>query len=96
MPYTKQEDRTQPMMDAIAHLTDEINTKGDLNFVICELVAQLILKTKISYTQMSEWIDALPDAEDELRRRLLHPYETLKEDQNGDVPSFVEILRKMG
>lgn len=91
MPYIKQEDRTQNMMDAIAVLADEINAKGDLNFVICELVGQLILKGKIGYTEVSNWIDTLPDAEDELRRRLLHPYEDQKIEENGDVPSFKQI-----
>jgi hypothetical protein len=91
MPYTKQEARTPYMMDAIAVLTDEVKAKGDLNFVICELVGQLILKGKIGYTEISNWIDTLPDAEDELRRRLLHPYENDKIKENGDVPSFAQI-----
>jgi hypothetical protein len=93
MPYIKPEDRSDNMLDAIAHLADEINTKGDLNFVVCELLGQLILKTKISYTQISNWIDALPDAEDEARRRLLHPYEDKKKESNGDVPSFIEVMK---
>ena len=95
MPYIKPEDRTAYMMDAIAHLVDEINVKGDLNFVICETVGQLILAGKIGYTEISNWIDTLPDAEDELRRRLLHPYEDQKIRENGDVPSFFKIMEKM-
>jgi hypothetical protein len=95
MPYTHPKDRTENMMGAIAVLADEINLKGDLNFVICELVGQLILKSKIGYSNMSEWIDTLPDAEDELRRRLLHQYEDKKIVENGDVPAFIEILEKI-
>jgi hypothetical protein len=95
MPYTKPEDRTPYMMDAIAALSDEIKAKGDLNFVICELIGELILKGKIGYTEISNWIDTLPDAEDELRRRLLHPYEDDKKFENGDVPAFIEVLQKI-
>jgi hypothetical protein len=92
MPYIKPEDRTAYMMDAIATLADEINAKGDLNFVICETVGQLILAGKIGYTEISNWIDTLPDAEYELRRRLLDKYENNKIFENGDVPSFTKIL----
>ena len=54
-----------------------------------------ILNTKISYTQISEWIDGVDGAENELRRRLLDPYEDLKIEENGDVPSFIKILEEM-
>ena len=94
MPYTLDEDRERQKA-AIAILTDAIQSKGDLNYTICELVGQLILKTKISYTQISEWIDGVHGAERELTRRILGPYEDLKIQQNGDVESFVEILEKM-
>jgi len=94
MPYILEKDR--PKFDiAIQHLSETINAKGDLNYAICELVGRLILKTKISYTQISEWIDAVDGAENELRRRLLDPYEGLKIIENGDVPSFITILDKM-
>jgi hypothetical protein len=94
MPYIKDEDR--PKFDeAIETLTSIIEAKGDLNYTICELTGQLILKTKISYTQISEWIDGVDGAENELRRRLLDPYEDLKIIENGDVPSFITILQQM-
>ena len=94
MPYIAKEGR--PILDIPIHvLSNEIKSKGDLNYVICELVGQLILNTKISYTQISEWIDAVDGAENELRRRLLDPYEVLKMIENGDVPSFTTILDKM-
>ena len=83
------------MDKAIQELTDLIKAKGDLNYAICELVGRLILKTKISYTQISEWIDGVDGAENELRRRMLDPYENLKIAENGDVPSFVTITTRM-
>ncbi len=95
MPYIKQEDRTDNITNAISVLVKEISVKGDLNYVICELVGKLIVKDGISYTTMSNWIDTLPDAEAELRRRLLDLYENLKIKENGDVPSFEVIIRLM-
>ena len=95
MPYILDEDR--PKFDkAIEDLTSIIDAKGDLNYTICELVGQLILKTKISYTQISEWIDGVHGAERELTRRLLNPYEDIKIEENGDVPSFITIIERMG
>jgi len=94
MPYIKDEDRKH-IDHAIENLIPFIQSKGDLNYTICEMVGQLILNTKISYTQISEWIDAVDGAENELRRRLLDPYEVLKMIENGDVPSFTTILDKM-
>jgi len=94
MPYIAEEGR--PALNIpIQNLAELIESKGDLNYVICELVGELILKTKISYTQISEWIDAVDGAENELRRRLLDPYEDIKIFDNGDVPSFIQILRNM-
>ena len=94
MPYIKDEDRLK-FDGAVAILTDMINAKGDLNYLVCELVGRLILKTKISYTQISEWIDGVHGAERELTRRLLDPYEDIKTKENGDVPSFITILTRM-
>ncbi|MHA1815232.1 MAG: DUF6899 family protein [Candidatus Heimdallarchaeaceae archaeon] len=94
MPYILDEDR--PKFDkAIEVLTGIVNAKGDLNYTVCELVGRLILKTKISYTQISEWIDGVHGAERELTRRLLNPYEDIKIEENGDVQSFETILMLM-
>ncbi len=95
MPYIPEKEKNE-MSDYIENLRVFIESKGDLNYVICELVGRLIVDSdKISYTQMSEWIDAVHDAETELRRRLLFPYEDLKIEENGDVPSFIRILERM-
>jgi len=92
MPYITDEEKRE-MSDAIGGLKIFIESKGDLNYAICELVGRLILDDdRLSYTTMSEWIDAVHDAEAELRRRLLDRYEDLKMDENGDVPSFISII----
>ena len=51
MPYIKVENR-RIFDESINVLSNFITHKGDLNYIICELVGQLILSTKISYTQM--------------------------------------------
>ena len=94
MPYTKPEDRT--MKEVIKELVDHIKVKGDLNYTVCEIVGQLCLRDGgLGYTTTSNWIDAVHGAERELTRRLLGPYEDLKAEQNGDVESFIELLRTM-
>ena len=94
MPYTKKEDRTGAIKNSIAILSQEIKNKGDLNYTICELTAQLILKTGgMGYTNISNWIDGVHGAERELTRRLLNPYEDLKIKENGDVESFKKLLK---
>jgi len=93
MPYITQEDRTFFMKKGILILSDMVKSKGDLNYVICELVGQLCLRDGgLGYTTTSNWIDAVHGAERELTRRLLGPYEDLKSEQNGDVESFIELL----
>lgn len=94
MPYIKDKDK-QEMSNAIEDIKAFIISKGDLNYAICELVGRVILEGKISYTKISEWIDAVHDAEEELRRRLLNPYEDIKMFENGDVPSFTGILERI-
>ena len=96
MPYIKPEDRTPDMINSIACLVNEIKNKGDLNYTICQLTAELILKTGgMGYTNVSNWIDGVHGAERELTRRLLNPYEDIKENENGDVEGFVVLLAEL-
>ena len=92
MPYIKDEEKVT-FEETIHKLSTFITNKGHLNYAICELVGILIVQTGVSYTNMSEKIDTVHDAENELRRRLLNPYEDLKIKENGDVPSFQHILQ---
>lgn len=95
MPYTLDKDRKE-IRKIIPTLVEHIKVKGDLNYTICELVGQLCLRDGgLSYTSTSNWIDGVDGAERELTRRLLAPYEKLKETQNGDVESFVTLLETM-
>jgi hypothetical protein len=94
MPYIKKEKREE-MDENITNLLWQIKTKGDLNYVICELVGRLILETGINYTNISEKIGAVHDAETELRRRILNIYEDRKLLENCDVESFNEIINNL-
>lgn len=94
MPYTKQVDRNKVDL-LINEMSKQITAKGDLNYAICELVAQLILKSGgLSYTSVSNWIDGVHGAERELTRRLLNTYEDEKIAENGDVKTFEILLRR--
>lgn len=96
MPYTAQEARTAEMKKAISSLVQEIENKGDLNYVICELTGWMMLKTGgMSYTNVSNWIDGVHGAERELTRRLLNPYEDEKIKENGDLKSFIQLLSQL-
>lgn len=93
MPYILGQDRTPAMKEAIGALVDEIKVKGDLNYVVCEIVGRLCMRDGgISYTSTSNWIDGVHGAERELSRRLLAPYEDLKKEQNSDVESFEKLV----
>lgn len=95
MPYTPEE-RRQLQYEPIRLLTRFIKDKGDLNHAICELTAMVILETGgMSYTNVSEWVDAVNGARKEMERRLLAPYETEKMKENGDVRSFVTLLQQI-
>jgi hypothetical protein len=95
MPYTKENDRVG-QYDPIEELAREIKVKGDLNHAICELTALVILRHGgMGYANVSEWVDAVGGAHDEMRRRLLDPYEDEKIMENGDVRSFVKLLQQL-
>jgi hypothetical protein len=49
----------------------------------------------MSYTNVSNWIDAVNGAGKEMERRLLAPYENDKILENGDVRSFKELLKQV-
>lgn len=92
MPYIEQEDRKK-FKGHIKALAELINNKGEMNYVISELVGSWIVKRKLfSYNGISNAISAVHDAEIELNRRILVPYEVGKIMLNEDLDSFKEIL----
>lgn len=64
---------------------DDKIAKGQLNYVIYAIVKRFTEKHGEGYFKISNMIGAVHDSEDELRRRLLYPYEDKVIIKNGDV-----------
>ena len=64
---------------------DEKQAKGDLNYIIYSLVKRFTKSHGEGYFKISNMIGAVHDAEDELKRRLLHKYEDQAIEKNGDI-----------
>jgi hypothetical protein len=92
MPYIEQKDRVK-FKKHIKALAELIENKGEMNYVISELVGAWIVRRRLfSYIGISNAISAAHDAEIELNRRILLPYEVGKIMVNEDLDSFKGIL----
>lgn len=82
MPYILQENR--PTMDKVVDAMVEAGVKvnGDLNYILFKFAKYHIPK---SYNSIKNFNGELNECIAEVRRRLLGPYETRKEVENGDV-----------
>ena len=95
MPYIEQKDR-KDFDNRIKGLAGIIRNKGEMNYVISELVGQWIVANQLyNYEGISNAISAVHDAEIELNRRILMPYEVNKILVNDDLDSFKAILEKL-
>ncbi len=95
MPYIEKKSR-KDFDTRVKALAGIIMNKGELNYVICELVGRFIIENKLyNYDGISNAISAVHDAEIELNRRILVPYEMGKIAINEDLDSFVTILHKL-
>ena len=95
MPYIEKKDRGDFDI-RIKGLAGIIRNKGEMNYVISELVGQWIVANQLyNYEGISNAISAVHDAEIELNRRILMPYEVNKILVNDDLDSFKEILKKL-
>jgi hypothetical protein len=84
MPYVEQ--RVRELLDD----GESPDTKGELNYAITKLMVGFIQFHGKSYHVISDAIAAAQDAADEMKRRVLGPYEDKQCDRNGDV--YQEIL----
>jgi len=95
MPYIEKKDR-KDFDNRIKGLAGIIRNKGEMNYVISELVGQWIVANQLyNYEGISNAISAVHDAEIELNRRILMPYEVNKILVNEDLDSFKAILEKL-
>ena len=82
MPYVKQERRHD--LDLVVNLMDEIEVAadGDLNYILYAFCKRHITP---GYGNYKNYMGELNEAAEEIRRRLLAPYEDGKILENGDV-----------
>jgi len=91
MPYIKKVERAffdEQLDDLGLHRMD----KGDLNYCVTKLALYYIKVHGKSYTNISDATSALVDAADEIKRRLLGPYENQKIKENGDLELYHELF----
>lgn len=87
MPYIDQKTRDElepslkPLLDKIG-----INTKkGELTYILYSIALKYLNTHGRSYQNISETVSSLADAENEMRRRILGPYEDQAIERNGDI-----------
>lgn len=82
MPYVKQDRR--PDLDMVVSLMNDVEViaNGDLNYILYAFCKRNI---KPSYNNYKNYLGELNEAAEEIRRRLLAPYEDEKIVENGDV-----------
>lgn len=92
MPYLKQDLRNeienQGELDQLCFYLSTLDSEyfpGALNYVIFRLVKAHLKPRRLSYLLLNNVIGALDCAKEEIRRRILNPYEDKKISENGDV-----------
>ena len=95
MPYIKKDRRDiidRFLNTFLSNLKSQFVTSiepGDINYIVTRIVANLMKPNEgWGYTTISSAIRVLEDAAQEMRRRLLNPYEDEKIKENGDVPEY--------
>lgn len=85
MPYvkTRERDRLQPLADLI--LNTQINTAGNLQYLIAILTKSFMIGKEKKYQDHNDIMGALDGAAREYYRRKVAPYEQEKIKDNGDV-----------
>lgn len=96
MPYIIQSDRHY-LADAIYHLCEDMREvtgevtvgPGVANYVITKIVLGTMKPSGgWTYSTLSSALRVFRDAEAEMRRRLLDPYEDKAIERNGDIPEY--------
>ncbi len=84
MPYIKQEERLK-LDEKIESLNTNIETEGQLNYVITRLCIRYLQKNGTCYKVLNIIDGVLDCAKQEFYRRFIAPYEDKKIKENGDV-----------
>ena len=82
MPYIKRDER--PRCDLVVQrmAESEVKANGDLNYILFKFCKENI---EPSYNNYKNYIGELEETINEIRRRILAPYEDMKIKENGDV-----------
>ncbi len=82
MPYIKQNERSA--MDQIVNMMDDwgVQADGDLNYILYAFCKRYV---KPSYNNYKNFCGELRQCATEIERKLLGPYEDLKEKENGSI-----------
>jgi len=83
MPYIKDKDRRKEL-DKVVYLMNELNVKadGDLNYILFKYGKYF---TEKRYNVLKNYMGELNEAAEEIRRKILAPYENEQELRNGSV-----------
>jgi len=82
------------LLEAVEDCTKKLpvnKRKGFLNYVLSRIALSQLKGNGISYQNISDVIAALNDAAEEIRRRVLNPYEDKAIEVNGDLPAYKEL-----
>ena len=83
MPYIVEDEREK--YDRVIDQLDQIETKGQLEYVIFKLMVLYMKRKKMNYSNLHDCIYAAKHCGDEFRRRFLDVREDQARNQNGDV-----------
>lgn len=97
MPYIEQNDRKE--IDQILDIFEDIECflagypiqkrQGVVNYIISTIVAQNMKPDEgWNYSSLSRALATFSDAEHEMRRQLMDPYEDKKIQENGGLPEY--------
>jgi hypothetical protein len=80
MPYVL--DIERPVLEPVI---DPASNPGGLNFQLTCIILGYLTENGLSYQTCNDIVGALDNCKDEFRRRVQHPYEDKKIEENGDV-----------
>jgi len=82
MPYVNQERRGELDLVVISMARADICANGDLNYVLHKFALRHV---PLNYNSIKNYIGELEETIAEIRRKILAPYEEIKEKENGKI-----------
>ena len=85
MPYINEQNRVKYNDVKKIMAKTEIETKGDLEYLVFSLMIQYMITRDLRYTDLHDCVYAVQHCADEFRRRFLDKREDEARFQNGDI-----------